>query len=70
MSKQKQKAKKQYLCQICGRHIDSKAALMHVKAEEYLIRLIKNNHPDWDVNSNACNKCVDYYRKLVKEAEI
>ena len=66
----KSKTSKQYKCQICGRQIDSKVALMHVKAEEYLINLIKKDHPGWKSSSKACDTCVGYYRKLVNDAEI
>lgn len=69
MSKLKQRYK-QYKCPICGRRIDSKAALMHIKAEEYLISLIKKDHPDWQKGHRACDICITYYRKLIKDAEI
>ena len=64
------KTNKKYKCQICGRQIDFKVALMHVKAEEYLINLIRKDHPGWKNSSKACDSCIDYYRKLVKDAEI
>jgi len=59
-----------YRCQICDRDIDEDAALMHVKTEEYLIELIKKEHPDWAKDKKTCHQCLDYYRRLVKEAEI
>lgn len=59
-----------YKCQICGRDIDDFAGLAHVKAEEYLIDLIQKSHPEWKKDKNTCQKCIEYYRKLVKDAEI
>lgn len=59
-----------YHCQICEREIDEKVALTHVKTEEYLIELIKKDHPDWAKDKKTCLKCLDYYRRLVNEAEI
>ncbi|MDI6606723.1 MAG: hypothetical protein QME65_06255 [Candidatus Omnitrophota bacterium] len=59
-----------YKCQICGREIDEFASIAHIKAEEYLIELIKRDHPEWKKEHDTCHKCVDYYRKLVKDAEI
>ncbi len=59
-----------YCCQICGRKIDDSVALMHVKTEEYLLELIRRDHPEWKEKEGACPKCVEYYRKLVKDAEI
>lgn len=59
-----------YTCQICGRDIDDFVAIAHAKAEEYLMELIKKDHPEWKKDRKTCHKCVDYYRKLVKETEI
>ena len=59
-----------YKCQICEREIDEFAALSHIKAEEYLIQLILKDHPEWKKNGKTCQKCVEYYRKLVKDSEI
>jgi hypothetical protein len=59
-----------YRCQICERDIDETAALVHIKTEEYLIALIKKDHPDWAKDKKTCHECLDYYRRLIKEAEI
>jgi len=59
-----------YRCQICDRDIDESAALVHVKAEEYLMELIRKDHPDWAKDKETCHKCLDYYRRLIREAEI
>lgn len=60
----------QYECQICGRLIHAEHALMHAKAEEYLMNLIKKDHPQWQDKDPTCKECVEYYRKLINEAEI
>ncbi|MFA5356087.1 MAG: hypothetical protein WC301_01590 [Candidatus Omnitrophota bacterium] len=59
-----------YKCQICQREIDDFASIAHIKAEEYLMELILKAHPEWHESRKTCHKCVDYYRKLVKDAEI
>lgn len=59
-----------YRCQVCDRDIDESAALVHIKTEEYLIELIKKDHPHWAKDKKTCKECLDYYRRLVKEAEI
>jgi hypothetical protein len=59
-----------YRCQICNRDIDDFAALPHIKAEEYLIDLIQKAHPQWKKDKHTCGQCLEYYRKLVKDAEI
>ncbi|MFC1709341.1 hypothetical protein ACFL2J_04720 [Candidatus Omnitrophota bacterium] len=59
-----------YVCQICAREVDESIALTHVKTEEYLLELIRKDHPEWKTENGTCHECVDYYRKLVKKAEI
>lgn len=59
-----------YRCQICDRDIDDFAGITHVKAEEYLMELILKDHPEWKKHKKTCQECIDYYRKLVKDAEI
>jgi len=59
-----------YVCQICNRAVNEANALSHVKAEEYLLSLIKKDHPEWKESSSACPECVAYYRKLIKETNI
>lgn len=59
-----------YKCQLCQRDVDDFASLSHIKAEEYLIKLILKDHPEWHEKSTTCPKCLDYYRKLIKDAEL
>ncbi|MCX5701494.1 MAG: hypothetical protein NTW64_00730 [Candidatus Omnitrophica bacterium] len=59
-----------YKCQICDRYIDDFVSLAHIKTEEYLLDLIRHDHPDWAKEGKTCHKCIEYYRKLVKDAEI
>ncbi len=59
-----------YKCQICERNIDEFVSLAHIKAEEYLLSLILKDHPEWKEHKPTCHKCVQYYRKLIKESEI
>jgi hypothetical protein len=59
-----------YKCNICERMISQEHALEHAKAEEYIIKLIKKDHPQWKSEDYLCLECIDYYRKLIKDAEI
>ncbi|MBP7836281.1 MAG: hypothetical protein KA022_02275 [Candidatus Omnitrophica bacterium] len=59
-----------YKCQVCGREIDDFASITHIKAEEYILDLIRRDHPEWHEDKKTCRKCVEYYRKLVRDAEI
>jgi len=59
-----------YVCQICERTISEENALTHVKAEEYLLHLIKKDHPEWKGSNDTSPECLAYYRKLIREANI
>jgi len=59
-----------YKCQICERQIDDFVSIAHIKTEEYLLDLILRDHPEWHEKKKTCRKCVEYYRKLVKDTEI
>jgi hypothetical protein len=59
-----------YRCQICERDIDEFVSIAHIKAEEYIMSLILRDHPEWVEDKLTCHKCLEYYRKLVKDAEI
>jgi len=61
---------KKYKCKICERMINEKHSLEHAKAEEYLINLIKKDHPKWEQKDSTCPECIEYYRKLIKQSEI
>lgn len=60
----------QYTCHICNRLVDEDHALTHIKAEEYLLDLIRKDHPQWKDKDPLCKECIEYYRKLIKDAEI
>lgn len=61
---------KKYTCKICGRKIDESVAISHIRAEEYLMQLIQKDHPEWKKEDDTCYTCVEYYKKLVNDAEI
>ncbi len=54
-------------CPRCGENIQESILLPHVKAEEYLIELIKRDHPNWVQSDGKCPPCVDYYRTLIEQ---
>jgi len=61
---------KKYVCQICKKMVHEDCSIEHAKAEEYIMNLIKKDHPQWRQNAPMCEECVEYYRKLITEAEI
>jgi len=57
-------------CQICGKDVDDSVGLAHIKAEEYIIELIRKDHPQWNKGKGTCDLCVEYYRELIKRSDI
>ncbi len=50
------------VCNVCG---DETETLQDI-AEQYVLDLIKKDHPEWVESSGACSKCVEYYKSLSK----
>lgn len=59
-----------YICAVCHRPIDEHNALTHIKSEEYLLELIRRDHPEWKEEQGACPKCVEYYRELIQKGNL
>lgn len=59
-----------YTCPICSRAVDEASMLTHVKAEEYILDLIKKDHPEWKADQGTCPECIAYYRELINKAKI
>ena len=57
-------------CQICGKDVDDAVGIAHIKAEEYILELIRKDHPEWDKAKGTCDLCLEYYRELIKRSEI
>ncbi len=61
---QKKHQETKYVCPICGEHIDRKGLPTHIAAEEYVLKKIRDTHPDWVKSDGACPKCWEAYRNL------
>ncbi len=57
------------LCPRCGRYISGPSLLAHAKAEEYLIGLIGQDHPEWD-EPETVPQSKAYYRALVEQTGV
>lgn len=57
-------------CPRCGKTFQGPMLLAHAKAEEYLIGLIKRDHPEWIEPGGTCPGCVAYYRVLVERTGV
>ena len=61
---------KTYKCHICHRMIHEEHSLEHIKAEEYLISLIKKDHDLWGEKHPSDEECTEYFRQLIVKTEI
>lgn len=66
----RKQSNKKYKCHICEKLIDESCAIEHAKTEEYLIKLIQKDHPQWKDKEPLCPECVEYYRRLMREGEL
>ena len=57
-------------CPRCGRTVTGPLLLIHAKAEEYLLELIKRDHPEWGEPDGTCPRCAAYYRTLVEQVGV
>lgn len=57
-------------CPRCGKTIQAPMLLAHAKAEEYLIELIKRDHPEWVQPDGTCSRCSNYYRVLAQRTGV
>ncbi len=53
-------------CKVC----ESEAQELVDVAEQYVLDLIKKDHPDWVSSDGACPKCIKYYENLDTIIEI
>ncbi len=47
-------------CTLCSNEADD---LYHI-AEQYVLDLIKREHPEWIEKNGACRKCIEHYKAL------
>ena len=49
-----------YTCPLCGKDTDS---VEHI-TEQFLLNMIRTEHPEWVDKNGLCPRCIEYYRKL------
>lgn len=59
---EKNRAKK--LCPICKKQKEDLIVNICTDAYKFVIKRIKEGHPDWIEEDGACPKCIEYYKKL------
>ncbi len=51
---------------LCKREESAIVVDICVSAYQYIIKRIREEHPDWVEEDGACPKCVEHYRNLGK----
>ena len=55
---------KKEICPICNKELDQPIVDTCIEAYNYVIKRIKQEHPDWVEKDGACPKCIEYYKNL------
>ncbi|UCD57016.1 MAG: hypothetical protein JSV16_14565 [Candidatus Hydrogenedentota bacterium] len=53
-------------CPLCGLKVGKVDFKYHFEAEEYILAVIAQQHPEWKEEDGTCKKCLDYYMELGK----
>lgn len=48
------------ICPLCNKPVDS---IEHI-TEQWLLDVIRKEHPEWIEKNGLCTKCIAYYRNL------
>lgn len=48
------------ICPLCREEADE----LHYEFEQYVLDVIKKEHPEWVESDGTCPRCMDYYRSL------
>ena len=51
-------------CPVCGDFLHPDTADLHVMAEDWVIRKIRRDRPEWVEANGDCPKCLELYLKL------
>lgn len=54
------------VCPLCKQEKSPTVVNTCISAYQYVIKRIKDDHPDWIEKDGACPKCLEYYSNLEK----
>lgn len=54
------------MCPLCSEEADE----LLYEFEQYVLDVIKKEHPEWVESDGACPRCLDYYRSLDSAIQI
>lgn len=52
-----------YVCSVCGEHLKRDIDIVKPHAEEHIVDIIKEKHPEWIEKDGVCKKCYEHYKK-------
>ncbi len=55
-------------CPVCKKYVDEAAIKTCQDAEDWVMKAIKKNHPQWVASDGSCPKCLAYYDGLGKKS--
>ncbi len=55
-------------CPICNKPVDESIIKTCEDAQEWVMKMIKRDHPGWIATDGSCPQCLDYYEKLGKKS--
>ena len=44
-------------CALCGAGVDDPSAILQKEVDEWMLKVIMKDHPDWRQSDGACPKC-------------
>jgi hypothetical protein len=55
-----------YQCPICDEKVSRDFAHFLEHGNQHVIDSIRKAHPDWEREDGVCQKCVEYYQKVLR----
>lgn len=55
-----------YECPICKEKVSRDLAQFLNHSEKHIIDSIRKAHPEWEQGDGVCQKCVDYFKKVLR----
>lgn len=53
-----------YSCPICGDLVEEELLCLHFERERWLVRRIKEKHPEWVEEDGACPRCLKAFKLM------
>ena len=58
----------QVQCKLCGATVED-SDILHRKLDEWVLKLVLKDHPDWVLADGACPQCWEAVEKMKSQAD-